>query len=209
VVNRKDTLPDIWYSKASSTQNAQPEVGMISFKAAALAIAAGGLLIAAAPASARSGPSGSFASTGSPSPSPTAAIWKSTEFGKFRGAGEWRTRVKFGRGKFGRDDGFGRGKDGRHDRRRGRHRGRDRDNFSAGLGWSGDDLYRHNRTALGNGFFGDGMVLGPGRYAYDRGYPYDYYYAPERDLERDMVIIESPPRPVRCRVEMGVRVCGG
>jgi hypothetical protein len=180
---------------------------MISFKAASLVIAAGGLLIAAAPASARSGPSGSFASAGSPSPSPTAAIWKSTGFGKFRGAGEWRT--KFGGGKFGKHDGFGRGKDGRHDRRRGRHRGRDRDNFSAALGWRDDDLYRYNRTALGNGFFGDGMVLGPGRYAYDRGYPYDYYYAPERDLERDMVVIESPPRPVRCRVEMDVRVCGG
>ncbi len=99
------------------------------------------------------------------------------------------------------------------DRRDFRHRrrgGRDRGDFAPyELGWSGDDLYRHNRTALGNGFFGNGMVLGPGRYDYDRGYPYDYYYAPELDLERDMVVIESPPRPVRCRVEMGVRVCGG
>ena len=168
---------------------------MISFKAASLAIAAGGLLIAAAPASARSGQSGSFASSASPS----ASTWKSTVRGKFRGSGEWRTRVKFSRGK-----------DSRHDRRRGRHRSRDRDDFTTvGLGWSGDYLYRHNRTALGNGFFGDGMVVGPGRYDYDRGYPYDYYFAPERELERDVVIIQSPPRPLRCRVEMEVRICGG
>lgn len=180
---------------------------MISFKAASLAIAAGGLLIAAAPASARSGPSGSFASAGSPSP--TASTWASAGFGKFRGSGEWRTRVKFGRGKFRGHDGFGRGKRDRHDRRRGRHRGRDGDDFALGLGYSDGYLYRYNRTALGNGFFGEGMVLGPGRYDYDRGYPYDYYYAPERDLERDMMVVESPPRPVRCRVEMGVRVCGG
>jgi hypothetical protein len=100
---------------------------------------------------------------------------------------------------------------GRGHGRRFRQRGRDRggDDFVFGLGYSDSYLYRYNRTAKGAGFFGVGMVAGPGRYLYDRGYPYDFYHAPEANIEDEMVVIESPPRRLRCRVEMGVRVCGG
>jgi hypothetical protein len=187
---------------------------MISYKAAALAIALGGLLIAAAPALA----DGSFSSGASSNGGSTRVSVG------FSGRG-------FGHGRRGPDTGFGgsnvavEGEPGQADFARGR--GRDRRDFrhrrrGGRGGRGGRDFialdptlgyanwnYRHNRTALGNGFFGDGMVMGPGRYAYDRGYPYDYYFAPEREVQEEMVLIESAPRPVRCRVEMEVRVCGG
>jgi hypothetical protein len=185
---------------------------MRSIRAVSLAFALGSFLFGAAPASAAES---SASSAGFKGGSTRVTVGFSGKPGAFHG------RRGRGRG-FGVNNPVFRESDGLtatfakrrgRDRRDFRHRrrgGRDRDNFTAfDLGWSDSYLYRYNRTARGNGFFGEGVTAGPGRYVYDRGYPYDYYYAPERDLERDMVVTESPPRPVRCRVEMGVRVCGG
>jgi hypothetical protein len=184
---------------------------MISLKAATFALAAGGLLIAAdGPASAQWAASANMGSGGSPS-SPFASTWKLRDFGKYRGAGEWRTRVKFGRDKFrGGDKEFGGDGRGRHDRGRGRGPRDDWHDYTAfGLGWSDSYLYRYNRTGRGAGFFGDGIVAGPGRYLYDRGYPYDHYNYSVGSFQDAGAAIDSPSRPVRCRVEMEVRVCGG
>lgn len=86
------------------------------------------------------------------------------------------------------------------DRGRGHRRGRVREIGLLGDNWSdGGWIYRHNRTAIGNGYFGHGSVEG-GRYAYDRGYPYDHYEGDRRQETYEPEPADTP-RELRCRTQ--------
>ena len=124
---------------------------MNNFRTAIVAAALSGLVVAA-PAAAEKGSAGFSARSG-------ASVTSGS--GGFNGT----------RGYQGDDRAFPQW---RRDRDRD-HRRRNRQISLLGDSWSeGGWIYEHNRTAVGNGYFGQGSS-GDGYYDYDRGYPYDYY----------------------------------
>lgn len=126
----------------------------------------------------------------------------------------------------GRDDGFGGSNSRTPDplgdrasfdtRRHRRHDDRGRGHRVREIGLLGDNwsdgwIYEQNRTAIGNGYFGQGES-GDGYYEYDRGYPYDYY--DEREAAEPRAYARGP----QCRTqwvpdghgdEVPVSICRG